>query len=100
MREMRSKCFAVVLAVLLSVTLVAGPALASSHGNPETPGANAMIFDTVFLRPLGLVSTVFGGAVFIVSIPFTLASGSTGVAAEKLVSDPFAYTFTRPLGQY
>ncbi len=100
MRRMRSDFFAIALSVFLSVALAAGPALAASHGSEERPGADAMIFDTVFLRPLGLVSTVFGGAVFVVSIPFTLASGSTGEAAQKLIGDPLTYTFSRPLGEY
>jgi len=99
MRKLRSTLVKYALAALLSVTLAAGPALAAAQGNDQAPRADAMIFDALLLRPLGLVSTVFGGAVFIVSLPFTVGSGSTGAAVDKLVGAPLQYTFTRPLGQ-
>jgi len=99
MRKVVSRSFALAVALVLTFTLAAGPALAAAEGDVN-PSADAMIFDTVFLRPLGLVSSVFGGAAFVVSLPFTLASGSTGAAAERLVGDPLRYTFTRPLGVY
>ena len=57
-----------------------------------------MVLDLLILRPLGLVTTGIGSVLFVVSLPFTVPSGSVGAAACELVSDPLAYTFTRPLG--
>lgn len=57
-----------------------------------------LLVDALVLRPLGLVATGVGAGVFILTLPFTLPSGSVGDAACSLVADPFAYTFTRPLG--
>jgi hypothetical protein len=59
-----------------------------------------MLVDLVVLRPIGLVSTVVGGAVFVLGLPFTLPSGSVGESACELVKRPAAYTFTRPLGDF
>ncbi len=57
-----------------------------------------MLLDVLVLRPLGLVATGLGAGVFVLTLPFTLPSGSMGDAACGLVADPLAYTFSRPLG--
>jgi hypothetical protein len=65
------------------------------YGNTDS---EAMLLDTIFLRPISLVGTAVGAAAWIVSLPFSLPSGSTGEAWEALVETPLNYTFTRPLG--
>jgi hypothetical protein len=57
-----------------------------------------MLLDTVFLRPVSLVGVAMGAAAWIVSLPFSLPSGSTGEAWDALVETPLNYTFSRPLG--
>ena len=54
--------------------------------------------DILFERPFGFVATVFGGGLFVLCLPFALASGSVKSTADALVGQPFRYTFTRPLG--
>ena len=54
----------------------------------------------VVVRPLGLAATVIGGAVFIVTSPFSLLGGNVKPAFDYLVADPFTFTFNRPLGDY
>ena len=56
--------------------------------------------DLVACRPVGLCAIVAGAAVFVVSLPFSALGGNTGQAYEKLVADPAAYTFRRPLGDF
>ncbi len=56
--------------------------------------------DVLLVRPISLAATVVGTAVFIVSLPFTIPSGSVGAAADTLVAQPFKYTFARPVGNY
>lgn len=97
MNTLPKKLTAALLVALLSMTLVAAPALAA--GESQDYSADAMIADAVFLRPLGLVATCLGGAVWVVSLPFSLVAGNAGEAADKLVADPLRYTFKRPLGQ-
>ena len=65
----------------------------------DRPSSGAMMID-VPIRVLSLGLSVVSSAFFIVALPFTLSSGSTGDAWETLVEDPFAFTFTRPLGQF
>jgi hypothetical protein len=56
--------------------------------------------DTVIARPCGLAALILGSAFFIVSLPFAAASGSVKQTADTLVSEPFKFTFTRPLGDF
>ena len=59
-----------------------------------------IIADIAIIRPLGLVSLAIGTGAFIVSLPFALTSGSVDTTADALVSEPFRFTFTRPLGEF
>lgn len=64
----------------------------------STTDGEAMLLDTIFLRPVSLVGAAVGAAAWIVSLPFSLPSNSTGEAWDALVETPLNYTFTRPLG--
>jgi hypothetical protein len=64
----------------------------------ETPNEWAMVGDLVVARPLGVVMTVGGAAVWLVSLPFTLLSGHAGEAAGTLIGGPLETTFMRCLG--
>jgi hypothetical protein len=55
--------------------------------------------DLLLSRPGGLVATAVGAAVLVVTLPFSLLSGTTNEAAQKLVGEPADYTFRRPLGE-
>jgi hypothetical protein len=88
---------ATILAVILMLTASLGRA-EDTHSNQNVSGS-AIIADILVARPLGLVATVGGSALFIVGLPFILISGSTDQAAQKLVVEPAEYTFTRPLGK-
>jgi hypothetical protein len=66
--------------------------------NPPQGTSQDMLGDLVLQRPFGLANTVGGIGVWILSLPFTIFSGSTGDAGVKLIAEPGAHTFTRPLG--
>jgi hypothetical protein len=51
-------------------------------------------------RPVGIVSIVIGTAMYVVSLPFAIPSGSVEKTGKLLVADPFNYTFCRPLGDF
>ncbi|MGB3225776.1 MAG: hypothetical protein WBB23_23505 [Desulforhopalus sp.] len=71
------------------------PVSAEKHNSPE-----AMIVDIIAARPIGLVATITGTVVFVVSLPFSALGGNTGEAWDSLVVSPAKYTFRRPLGEY
>ena len=79
----------------------AGPALAyDQEQETRMPDGSEMFEDTWFGRPLGLLASAMGAVSFVVALPFTLPSHSTGDSAKMLVVDPLKWTFRRPLGRF
>jgi len=110
MRLFSSRLTAWVVILVTGLGMSAAPALAAEHDaageeapparTAYRPSADAMAVDAVVVRPVGLVTTVLGAAVFVVSLPFTAASGSVAEAGDTLVGDPARYTFKRRLGEF
>ncbi len=73
-------------------------ALAQDRWQDEDASAAKMIADVLVARPLGLIATALGIAVFVISLPFSAAGGNTEAAYQKLILKPAKYTFERPLG--
>lgn len=86
------------LAVLAISMVTALPAMAEEQLPEERRGGD-MAIDMVLARPIGLLSVIGGSVLFVVSLPFTIPSGSMDEAADELVRKPINYTFRRPLGQ-
>jgi len=83
-------------AALMAALVV--PALSHANTIEEKPTALAMAGDLVIVRPIMLGITVIGTAVYVVSLPFTLAGGNSDEAAQTLVVGPAETTFVRCLG--
>lgn len=82
----------------LLVALLVVPIVSAQTSIDERPNAFAMTGDLLVARPIGLVMTAVGAAVFVVSLPFTLLAGSVSESAETLVLGPAETTFVRCLG--
>jgi len=67
-------------------------------GNEDNQGDFAMAGDLLIARPFGVVWTVAGSALFVVSLPFTALGGNVKQAAHTLVIGPAKETFVRCLG--
>lgn len=87
-----------IAALSLPGTSLAAGSSAQPELDPPQGSRQDMMGDLVLQRPFGLANTVVGIGTWIVSLPFTIFSGSTGNAGEVLVVQPAANTFTRPLG--
>lgn len=93
------------ISVALALMVMAGAVQAQDYQQiDDTPSGGAMAFDLMLVRPISLVGTVLGSGLWLVQLPFNgiaaAASGSwSNAPAEKLVVEPFNYTFTRPLGR-
>lgn len=66
----------------------------------EITQSDLVVLDVALIRPVGIVSVVVGTALFILSLPVSIPSGSVGAAANSLVKDSFEYTFIRPVGDF
>jgi hypothetical protein len=95
------KRFIILLLIAAMIFIPFGTsALAQSKDLDNKITAEAMAADLLVIRPLGIVASVVGTAVFIVSLPFSALGGNTKIACQKLVKDPAKFTFKRPLGDF
>jgi len=90
------------LIVMMMAAMMIMPlaANAAEYFEAEEPSGGAMMFDLVVVRPVGIVATAVGCVFFVVSSPFSALGGNIDAAGQKLVKDPAAYTFKRPLGAF
>lgn len=88
-----------VIAALICIPLT-NSAVAEEYFKVEEPGGGAMIFDLVVIRPVGLVATAVGSVCWVLSLPFSASGDNVDAATLKLVKEPAAYTFKRPLGEF
>lgn len=65
-----------------------------------TPSFPSMICDLIFMRPAGMVALGIGLGATVVAMPFALPTGTMNQVSQKLIADPFNYTFVRPLGDW
>lgn len=100
MNKMTKKSIVFLLIASLVFIPFATSALAGGQMLDEENSGTLMAADLVLVRPLGIVATALGCAVFIVSLPFSALGGNTKQAAQKLVQEPASFTFTRPLGGF
>ncbi len=66
---------------------------------PREVSAAVVAGDALIARPVGLALTIAGTTAFVVTLPFSIPSGSVGNAAQGLIVKPGGYTFVRPLGR-
>ncbi len=100
MRKITKRSITFFLIATLVFVPFATTAAAADQTKDDEISAGAMTVDLLFVRPVGIVSVVFGTAVFIVSLPFSALGGNAGNAAKKLVAAPISFTFTRKLGHF
>ena len=98
MHKLVKHSMVVLAAVALISVVLAPPASAQVQIEKREPGAGAMTYDLVLLRPMGILATAAGAAIFVVSLPFSALGRNVGRAGKVLVVDPFVFTFSRPLG--
>jgi hypothetical protein len=97
--RMQSGVALLVAALFLWTTSPVHAAEDASIARSDDVSAEAMVVDGLLLRPGGVIATLVGSVVFVVTLPFSIPTKSVDKAAQKLVVDPAKYTFVRPLGQ-
>lgn len=90
----------VVIAILLGFVGAPPMAWAQDDMNFEKPTGTEITFDLMIARPVGFVSVALGASLFVVSLPFAVATGSADNTADALVAKPYNFTFVRDLGEY
>ena len=90
---MKRKALALFLAFCMVLSTV--PAFAG-----EPTDGMGVVADVLFVRPVSLAAVVVGTVMYVVALPFSIPSGSVEKSGKLLVSEPFEYTFARPLGDF
>ena len=97
--ETKKKIMAYAMAGTLGLSLVsAGTSFAYDDAGSDEISGGEMFADAVVVRPMTAAATVVGFAAWVVTLPFTIPSGSAADAGKSWVIDPLGYTFNRPLG--
>ena len=94
------KTLVLMLVASLLIVPFSTAAIAQEYFETEDPGGGEMIFDLCVVRPVGLIATAVGMVAFVLSWPFSALGNNSDVASQKLVKEPVAYTFKRPLGEF
>lgn len=99
----RTRRFIVGLLIMaLCLTPVSALALDDSeiYVFKREPQGNTMAGDIVIIRPIAMGCLVLSTAAYVVALPFAALGGNTEAATQKMVKDPFNFTFRRPLGDF
>ena len=80
------------------VSLMAGCGSTKQHAARSASSEDMML--EALVRPLSLISTIGGSAIYVVTSPFSLASGNNQEARRLLVDKPFKATFSRKMGDF
>lgn len=97
---MRKPLYSLLLALGLAVTGNAAIAAGDyRNATAGAPSAGAMTVDLLVVRPVSLLASVIGLAVFIVQAPISaFHDDGLQTTGRKLVVEPLQFTFSRPIG--
>ncbi|MEN8763037.1 MAG: hypothetical protein ABF290_11445 [Thiogranum sp.] len=103
MRIISKRLASYLMAVMLTMSSL-GLSTAANAASYDYMGANneptgGEMMAEILMRPTMLIGTILTTFTYIISSPFSALGGNFGQAFDKLVKEPAAYTFTRPLGE-
>ena len=88
------------MVVVFVTTAFASSSFAQATIKDEEISTENMVADALIVRPLGIIATILGAGLFVISLPFSALGKNVKEAGEKLVVAPAKFTFTRPLGEF
>lgn len=95
-----------IVVFVLALSLSYGPVMAQHYAtggllaNQQHPSGEMMLYDLVLVRPVAIAACGIGLVGSVLALPFAAMSNSDREVSRKLISEPFSYTFTRPLGHF
>lgn len=100
MHSVTKRLVVLLCVITLSLLPVASASFAASGNEKDDLTTEKMAVDLVAIRPLGIVSTIAGCALYVFSLPFSLPGGNASAVWESAVVTPAKFTFDRPLGDF
>jgi hypothetical protein len=101
---MKTNLLRIVLALLMLLGTVIPGYAQGGFGAPvdsspcNTPPGEWIIVDALVLRPAGIAAIGVGLVGAVIALPFAALSGSADRVTQRLIMEPFYYTFKRPIG--
>jgi cell division septation protein DedD len=92
------KSRAILLGAVLALLIT--PATQTQAGERLVDGSGGAYLAEVVVRPVGLAGTILGTGFYIITWPFSKASGSSEAAKRELIDKPFDATFKRKFGDF
>ncbi len=98
--------FPKLIAGLLVLALCLSPVTAFAVDDTEIyifkrkPSGNSMSGDIAVIRPISIGCLIVSTGAYLVALPFAALGGNAKETTQKMVVDPFNYTFRRPLGDF
>ena len=92
------KSRAILLGAVLALLIT--PATQTQAGERLVDGSGEAYLVEVVVRPVSLVGTILGTGFYIITWPFSKASGSSEAAKRELIDKPFDATFKRKFGDF
>ena len=100
MQTIAKKTLVILMVVVFVTTVFASSSFAQATIQEEEISTENMVADALIVRPLGIVATILGAGLFLISLPFSALGKNVSEAGQKLVVAPAKFTFTRPLGEF
>jgi len=91
---------------MLALSLATGPVALWADdyrgelGVSDGDRSDAMVLDTLVVRPLMLATTIVGIGLWVVSLPFSIPGGNANDVGKEFIYNPGEYTFGRPIGTW
>lgn len=82
------------------MALLITPATQTQAGERLVDGSGEAYLAEVAVRPISLAGTILGTGFYIITWPFSKASGSSEAAKLELIDKPFDATFKRKFGDF
>lgn len=100
--KLRGRVGALALCALLTATAAPASSASLTSSSSLDERSVPVMMDALFLRPIGLMVTLGGAALYAVSVPFVALTrpSQIGTPLEQLVLRPARFTFVDPLGEH
>ncbi len=92
------KSRAILLGAVLALLIT--PTTQTQAGERLVDGSGGAYLAEVAVRPISLAGTILGTGFYIITWPFSKASGSSEAAKRELIDKPFDATFKRKFGDF
>lgn len=100
MYKLTKKPMVIALIIAFATVSLATNSFAQATMTGGAISTEEMVADALVVRPLGIIATILGAGLFVISLPFSLLGHNVSEAGSKLVVDPAKFTFVRPLGEF